>query len=121
MVENSGAGVSFDVLCCNVQPGIEIDYATGDSALAEEQATEIATVLDTSIDRLYFGAPSEAFLNETEDFGETVVNCFKKLRNLGVVTSVRLRIRYGPERKAAVPHPGVARRPRGVSGHAHSG
>ncbi len=37
-VEDSGAGVSFDVYCYNVQPGIDIDYATGDSALAEGQS-----------------------------------------------------------------------------------
>ncbi len=42
-VEDSGAGVSFDAYCYNVQPGVSIDYATGDSALAEEQATETAS------------------------------------------------------------------------------
>lgn len=30
-VEDSGAGVCFNVYCYNVQPGIVIDYATGDS------------------------------------------------------------------------------------------
>ncbi len=30
-VEDSGAGVCFSVYCFNVQPGIAIDYATGDS------------------------------------------------------------------------------------------
>lgn len=35
-VEDSGAGISFNVYCYNVQPGITIDYATGDSALSEE-------------------------------------------------------------------------------------
>ena len=42
-VEDGGKGVSFDVYCYNVQPGVSIDYATGDSALAEEQATEAAS------------------------------------------------------------------------------
>ena len=41
-IEDGGKGVSFNVFCYNVQPGISIDYATGDSALAEEQATEAA-------------------------------------------------------------------------------
>lgn len=36
-VEDSGAGICFNVYCYNVQPGIEIDYATGDSRVAEEQ------------------------------------------------------------------------------------
>ena len=30
-VEDDGAGVKFNVYCHNVQPGIGIDYATGDS------------------------------------------------------------------------------------------
>lgn len=30
-VEDSGRGICFSVYCYNVQPGIEIDYATGDS------------------------------------------------------------------------------------------
>lgn len=34
-VEDKGAGVQFCVFCYNVQPGIIIDYATGDSQLAQ--------------------------------------------------------------------------------------
>lgn len=30
-VEDAGTGICFDVFCYNVQPGIVIDYATGDS------------------------------------------------------------------------------------------
>lgn len=49
-VEDKGAGVSYCVFAYNVQPGIEIDYATGESKLAdstqqEEQKT--ATVTST--------------------------------------------------------------------------
>ncbi len=42
-VEDNGAGILFNVFCYNVQPGITIDYATGDSALdgtAPEQTTK---------------------------------------------------------------------------------
>lgn len=47
-VENKGAGVSYCVFAYNVQPGIEIDYATGESKLAdgaqqEEQKTATVT------------------------------------------------------------------------------
>ena len=35
-VEDRGAGVCFNIFCYNVQPGIEIDYATGDSWLSSE-------------------------------------------------------------------------------------
>ena len=34
-VEDAGEGISYNVYVYNVQPGIEIDYATGDSALSE--------------------------------------------------------------------------------------
>ena len=34
-VEDKGEGLSFNVFCYNVQPGIEIDYLTGDNRLAE--------------------------------------------------------------------------------------
>lgn len=63
-------------------------YENGKQMVGLVTLAKIAIALDTSIDRLYFGAPSEAFLNETEDFGKTVVNCFKKLREIGVVTNV---------------------------------
>ena len=36
-VEDDGAGVRFCVYVYNVQPGVEIDYATGESWLAEEE------------------------------------------------------------------------------------
>lgn len=35
-VEDGGRGVCFNVYVYNVQPGVEIDYATGESCLAEE-------------------------------------------------------------------------------------
>lgn len=42
-VEDNGDGILFNVYCYNVQPGITIDYATGDSALdgtTPEQTTK---------------------------------------------------------------------------------
>ena len=35
-VEDEGGGVQFCVYCYNVQPGVVIDYATGDSRLASD-------------------------------------------------------------------------------------
>lgn len=37
-VEDSGDGVCFNVYCYNVEPGVEIDYATGENWLAEGAA-----------------------------------------------------------------------------------
>lgn len=39
-VEDDGEGILFHVYCYNVQPGIIIDYASGDSAAAPAQAAE---------------------------------------------------------------------------------
>lgn len=41
-VEDSGKGVCFNVFAYNVQPGIVIDYATGDSRRAEGSTTDPA-------------------------------------------------------------------------------
>ncbi|MBQ9346283.1 MAG: hypothetical protein IJT94_02945 [Oscillibacter sp.] len=38
-VEDGGDGVSFNVYCYNVQPGIDIDYRTGDSQIKETTVT----------------------------------------------------------------------------------
>lgn len=38
-VEDNGEGVCFNVYCYNVQPGVIIDYATGDSWLEEDAPT----------------------------------------------------------------------------------
>lgn len=53
-VEDNGAGVCFNVFCYNVQPGIEIDYATGDSLQTELPAAITQTyVLNTNTMRFH--------------------------------------------------------------------
>ncbi|MFR5092593.1 MAG: DNA/RNA non-specific endonuclease [Adlercreutzia equolifaciens] len=42
-VEDGGEGVAFNVFCYNVQPGVVIDYGTGESML-EEDATPLPDV-----------------------------------------------------------------------------
>ncbi len=51
-VEDNGDGISFCVYCYNVQPGIYIDYATGESSfmgtVTEETKSEVMYVLNTN-------------------------------------------------------------------------
>lgn len=46
-VEDNGQGISFNVYCYNVQPGVAIDYATGDNQV---MASSSASVTSTSSD-----------------------------------------------------------------------
>ena len=39
-VEDGGKELSLNVFCYNVQPGVEIDYLTGENKLAEELADQ---------------------------------------------------------------------------------
>ena len=48
-VEDKGQGVSFNVFCYNVQPGITIDYKTGDSSCSNDNIIkEYKVTEDTS-------------------------------------------------------------------------
>lgn len=54
-VEDDGAGVSFNVFCYNVQPGVDIDYKNGDNKLADDslmledyQAGQFSLIANTS-------------------------------------------------------------------------
>ncbi len=49
-IEDQGAGISFNVYIYNVQPGVEIDYATGNSQLATQEVTTQAPISGPSVD-----------------------------------------------------------------------
>lgn len=52
-IEDNGEGICFCVYAYNVQPGVEIDYATGDNRLAGEEETETAvSETETEADRI---------------------------------------------------------------------
>lgn len=51
--EDNGAGVSFSVFVYNIQPGIWIDYATGDSCVAAERGKEQNYVLNTKTKKFH--------------------------------------------------------------------
>lgn len=59
-VEDKGEGILFCVYCYNVQPGVEIDYRTGDSRAAEDsdpaasEAEKTTYVLNTKSKKFHF-------------------------------------------------------------------
>lgn len=61
-IDDGGADVSFNVFCYNVQPGIEIDYATGDSraqqqtqpASPEAPAPQVTYILNTNSRKFHY-------------------------------------------------------------------
>lgn len=64
-VEDEGEGISFHVYCYNVQPGVEIDYETGESwAVGEEELKEEKTegtyVLNTKTKKIHLPSCSNA-------------------------------------------------------------
>ncbi len=50
-VEDNGEGICFNVFAYNVQPGITIDYATGDNALSGEEISTKAPEEDEKTDK----------------------------------------------------------------------
>lgn len=51
-VEDNGQGISFNVYCYNVQPGVAIDYATGDNQ-AVASSSDTSTSSDVSDKKTY--------------------------------------------------------------------
>lgn len=76
-IEDDGAGISYNVYAYNVQPGITINYATGESALdgtveADRplDATQYAYVLNTGAKRFHLSScPSVDDMNEKNKQG----------------------------------------------------
>ena len=62
-VEDNGAGISFNVYAYNVQPDIEIDYATGESWLAgtaKPTAEKVTYILNTNNHKFHLESCSVA-------------------------------------------------------------
>lgn len=70
-VEDSGEGVKFNVYCYNVQPGIGIDYATGDSWADQEP---VANGESEDNDSIIVDSDDGADSNMTTEETEYVIN-----------------------------------------------
>lgn len=75
-VEDNGDAILFNIYCYNVQPGITIDYTTGESQLGFENsppkntgATENSYILNTNTKK--FHLPSCSSLNEIKNDNKT--------------------------------------------------
>lgn len=79
-VEDDGEGVMFCVFCYNVQPGIKIDYASGESSLADEEDTsstdDITYVLNTKTKK--FHLPSCSLAKKLTDSNKEEVTWSRK-------------------------------------------
>ena len=74
-VEDNGAGICFCVFCYNAQPGIYINYETGDSAYTgETQKTAPVTsryVLNTNTKKFHYPSCASASLISEKNRGES--------------------------------------------------
>ncbi len=64
-VEDNGEGICFNVFCYNVQPGIYINYATGENSLEEDDNTQETTptvtyILNTNSKKFHYPTCSSA-------------------------------------------------------------
>lgn len=70
-VEDKGKGVSFNVFCFNVQPGIVIDYADGSNAIDENFVLKSNMVANSTVTR---DTPLASENNITEPQSDTLIN-----------------------------------------------
>ena len=66
-VEDEGEGICYNVFCYNVQPGIDIDYATGDSKVSEKTEDDAKQADDIQVE----GATEKVTETTTESSTET--------------------------------------------------
>ncbi|MDO4647103.1 MAG: DNA/RNA non-specific endonuclease [Eubacteriales bacterium] len=77
-VEDHGEGLEFHVYCYNVQPGIVIDYSTGDSALGDGSAGEVSEAAagnetQKGAEQSDFSRDSEAWASSQENEESTYI------------------------------------------------
>lgn len=72
-VEDNGEGILFNVYCYNVQPGVEIDYATGDSQLAGSAAASESSASDSSTVSESTATDNSASVSDSAGSGSVLV------------------------------------------------
>lgn len=79
-IEDNGEGICFNIFCYNVQPGIEIDYATGDNAVMETACDHEAQdyVLNTNTLK-YHLTTCEGVSDISEENTATFTGCYETL------------------------------------------
>lgn len=87
-VEDKGSGISFNVFCYNVQPGVDIDYHTGDSSLAETSVPDSNT-LPQGKDIITSPKDSKATTNNSTSSAKYILNTKTMKYHLPDCTSVK--------------------------------
>lgn len=72
-VEDNGEGILFNVYCYNVQPGVEIDYATGDSQLPGSAAASESSASDSSTVSESTATDNSASVSDSAGSGSVLV------------------------------------------------
>ncbi len=83
-VEDNGAGICFNVFCYNAQPGIEIDYATGDSWLSASNSQQESLGVNISEP----GTEYTNINNQKDEAREYILNVNTKKFHLPTCSSV---------------------------------
>ena len=66
-VEDDGEGIEFNVFVYNIQPGITIDYATGNSALSGEEIINTDSSTDSTNDSSTSNSTSSNINNDSDN------------------------------------------------------
>ena len=66
-VEDDGDGILYNVFVYNIQPGITIDYATGDSSLAENSVNQTEADIPTDESDMTYILNTNSFKFHKED------------------------------------------------------
>ena len=98
-VEDNGTGICFNVYCYNVQPGIEIDYATGDNRLSEDAAVseqEVVTIelTEYTTEKATEHAIETAAEHATETAAEHTIETAAETEERTVTESVEAETQY---------------------------